>query len=402
MSRLDPEKLSVEFKEGVSSTDPIIPRRYTLTHSDITAELYLSIGLQYDYDKVEEMRDEVLGEWIQEGENYRYHVYLNVNGAFKPGTANIRASIFRRELPLALQAIRFGDQLFFGKHPDLDYVPIIVYFNSSLPQLNTVEEWGTFSEYDIYRTGAVYSDLDLYEGSILIDSKVGDVSGDGIPDSVMLYGNKSDLSEIYMQNIVIVIEDGGTKEIRAILPEQNAGYNPTLFLGDFTGDGVKEIKVSIDSGGSGGYGYHYVYSFIGNQYREIFNFDSYNMEYQFRVDYLDQYKVSIGNEQYDKLFLLDISDKDEEYISQLYHEDGTLITPVQGEVLALSALIPFVMDEKDNIYGLTAYQRIIGVTNSDTLGYIENTLTWNGEQFVSAIMFVSIPSSDIISMSSDS
>jgi hypothetical protein len=40
MSKLNPEKLSVEFRQGVTPTEPIILRRYTLTHSDITAELF--------------------------------------------------------------------------------------------------------------------------------------------------------------------------------------------------------------------------------------------------------------------------------------------------------------------------------------------------------------------------
>ena len=45
MSRLKPEKLSVEFRKGVTTTEPIIPRRYTLTPSYITADLFLTIGI---------------------------------------------------------------------------------------------------------------------------------------------------------------------------------------------------------------------------------------------------------------------------------------------------------------------------------------------------------------------
>ena len=70
MSRLKPEKLSVEFRKGVTTTEPIIPRRYTLTHSDVTADLFLTIGLIYAYDKVNAMRDEVLGEWINAQNGY--------------------------------------------------------------------------------------------------------------------------------------------------------------------------------------------------------------------------------------------------------------------------------------------------------------------------------------------
>lgn len=149
MGKLNPEKLSVEFREGVTTTEPVIPRRYTLTHSDITAELFLTIGLSYAYDKTNAMRDEVIGEWIKKGENYFFYVYLYVDGQFAPGVSAIRNYVFRRELPLALEAIRYGDRKFFSAHPELVGSPIIVYFMSTNPQFNTIENWGTFSDYDI-------------------------------------------------------------------------------------------------------------------------------------------------------------------------------------------------------------------------------------------------------------
>lgn len=149
MSRLNPEKLSVEFRDGVTAVEPIIPRRYTLTHSDITAELFLTIGLTYAYDKINAMRDEVLGEWGTYGKEYVYYAYLYVDGQFGPFAAAIRDKVFRRELPLALEAIRYGDRRLFESHLELDNAPIIVYFMSSIPKYNKVENWGTFSDYHI-------------------------------------------------------------------------------------------------------------------------------------------------------------------------------------------------------------------------------------------------------------
>ncbi|MDP4091345.1 MAG: staygreen family protein [Bacillota bacterium] len=155
MSRLNPEKLSVEFRDGVTAVEPIIPRRYTLTHSDITAELFLTVGLTYAYDKIDAMRDEVLGEWMRYGKGYAYYVYLYVDGQFGPKMAAIRDRIFRRELPLALEAIRYGDRELFRAHPELDNAPILVYFMSSIPQYNKVETWGSFSDYDITKDAEI-------------------------------------------------------------------------------------------------------------------------------------------------------------------------------------------------------------------------------------------------------
>jgi hypothetical protein len=44
---LNPEKLFVEFRTGATSITPILGRHYTLTHSDITADLFLTIALNY-------------------------------------------------------------------------------------------------------------------------------------------------------------------------------------------------------------------------------------------------------------------------------------------------------------------------------------------------------------------
>ncbi len=77
MSKLNTDKLSVEFRNGVTSTEPILGRRYTLTHSDITAELFLTIGSAYAYDKINATRDEVLGEWIgKQKTTYFMYIYI--------------------------------------------------------------------------------------------------------------------------------------------------------------------------------------------------------------------------------------------------------------------------------------------------------------------------------------
>ena len=46
----DPRKLTTTFLPGASGTEPQppAPRRYTLTHNDITGQLNLSIGCNYN------------------------------------------------------------------------------------------------------------------------------------------------------------------------------------------------------------------------------------------------------------------------------------------------------------------------------------------------------------------
>ncbi|WP_303864504.1 staygreen family protein [Alkalibaculum bacchi] len=146
MERLDPQKLYVEFRPGVTTTEPILGRKYTLTHSDITAELFLTIGLQFAYDKITSMRDEVLGEWRNSSSGLLLYIYVYI-GDFGTVMNSIRNTIFRRELPLALEAIVYGDNEFFVAHPQLNYAPIWIYFDSIDPSYKRFEYLGTPIDY---------------------------------------------------------------------------------------------------------------------------------------------------------------------------------------------------------------------------------------------------------------
>ena len=148
MSNFDPEKLSVKYLDGITATGPVIPRCYTLTHSDLTGDLFLTIGNHYAWDQINPMRDEVLGEWKQIGGSFYYFVYLHIDqGQFSKNVAAKRNEIFRRELPLALTAIRNGDRFLFNTYPHLDQASIIINFMSAYPQFARQESWGTFHTY---------------------------------------------------------------------------------------------------------------------------------------------------------------------------------------------------------------------------------------------------------------
>jgi len=226
----------------------------------------------------------------------------------------------------------------------------------------------------------------------LLDMKQADVNGDGLPDPVFLYGHKPDgKSGIFADHLTLVIQDGYTQNKTTVNLKNSAGYNARLFLGDFDKDGIEDILVTIDSGGSGGYINAYIYSFRSNVLRELFEVEPYNRTFKFKVDYEDFYKVNVANAERDIWFTLDIGHKGHDYLSSLYNENGKLKNPATGEVLALGALYPIVTDTKSMSFDLLALQRIIGTFNADTLGYVENLLTWDGKKFVSSRLTVAIP-----------
>ncbi len=152
MSRLDPAKLHVKWRAGATPEGPPIPRRYTLTHSDATGELFLTIGADYDRGQISGvytrlMRDEVLAEWQQGASGAELRVYCHVSGGLVFGSTGMRDAIFQQELPLVLEAFRYGDRSLYAAHPELDRAPILVVFHSHLRQYERTEPWGKPADY---------------------------------------------------------------------------------------------------------------------------------------------------------------------------------------------------------------------------------------------------------------
>jgi hypothetical protein len=147
-----PEKLHVKYKNETAPDAFHLPRRYTLTHSDATGDLFLTVGKDYDLEAIRGfytrlMRDEVLAEWLERESGPELHLYCHVSGGFVFGTAGFRYNIFRRELPLVLEAICYGEQALFASQLGLKSTPIFVHFRSRQKRYNHVEPWGKPEDY---------------------------------------------------------------------------------------------------------------------------------------------------------------------------------------------------------------------------------------------------------------
>ena len=152
MKRLDPDKLHVTYLPGAKRDGPLSPRRYTLTHSDVTGQLFLTIGREFDAKRLSHwytrlMRDEVTAEWEMENGEPNLVVHCHVSGGPIFGWAGMRNGIFRRELPLALEAIRFGDSHLVEAHPALDKASVLVHFHAAQKRYDVKEDWGYLNSY---------------------------------------------------------------------------------------------------------------------------------------------------------------------------------------------------------------------------------------------------------------
>jgi len=152
MSELIPSKLHVTLHKGTSERELYLPRRYTLTHSDVTSDLFLSIGAAYDQKQISGwytrlMRDEVLAEFKEENGAESLHVYCHVSGGIVLGTAGWRNDILQHHMRMVIEALRYGDRELVSAHPQLDDAKVRVHFASKRARYNRVEDWGLFKEY---------------------------------------------------------------------------------------------------------------------------------------------------------------------------------------------------------------------------------------------------------------
>ncbi|MGM0901022.1 MAG: staygreen family protein [Bacillota bacterium] len=149
MTTFNPDRLNTTYIPPVSTFGPLGGRKYTLTHSDETGELFLTIGKKYDLGAIDpNLRDEVLAEWQTRNGEYLLLAKVYVSGGeYDKKFSQVRYMIFKKELTLALTGIVYGDQQFYINNPWLLDCPILVHFESIYPEFNEVLYYGTPRQY---------------------------------------------------------------------------------------------------------------------------------------------------------------------------------------------------------------------------------------------------------------
>lgn len=145
-------RLHITFGPGTEKATFSLPRRYTLTHSDLTGEFFLTIAREYNRKQVSGwytrlMRDEVLAEWSQEGGKPSLRLYCHVSGGIVFGSAKMRYGIFQKHMSLVLQAFHEGDRTLFEQDTKLRDAQAVVQFDARQARFRKTEEWGKIGEY---------------------------------------------------------------------------------------------------------------------------------------------------------------------------------------------------------------------------------------------------------------
>ena len=157
------------------------------------------------------------------------------------------------------------------------------------------------------------------------------------------YPNKG----LYAEDIRIEVREKKTGTVqRVIRPAEDGGYRPSLLLLPFTDSGLQQIYYSADSGGSGGYGYFYVYDAAPETPRALFDFEAFGEEHPYTAEYRDNYRDG------------------------LYRADGTLKEPVRAEVGGVNAAFPY-YNRTQGVWQLMIWMPVTGLYQADALGGIQ-------------------------------
>lgn len=147
MKKINTDKVFTEMRDGVTATYPISGRKYTMTHSDETADLFVTIGVNFAEDKVKRLRDEVRLQFIIIDQTPTLYGEVVIDGIGVPGNPPVREALFKNEMPTALQAIRYADRALFDMYPELDQTPVYIHFLSANPDHNKLYDYGIIGKY---------------------------------------------------------------------------------------------------------------------------------------------------------------------------------------------------------------------------------------------------------------
>ncbi len=228
--------------------------------------------------------------------------------------------------------------------------------------------------------------LQLPEDTYILNVQKADVTGDGAEDTVILIGQPLKDNPSFYNMVNVVVRDGKTEAFSALSPMQVKdylqGYQPSMFLGDFTGDKLKDVMVTVATGGSGGTSNHLIASWLNSKPVVIFG-ENDNMGLKIKGRYLDGFKAELHSEVLKKTFIVDVSGYKKQYIdAKIYAPDGKYIYQDRSIFSdPYYSLVP-VDVENDGVYELRGEQNVWGPIHIFTILTANSTWKFKDKKWI--------------------
>ncbi len=230
------------------------------------------------------------------------------------------------------------------------------------------------------QTGPSLFEVELPAGFATLDRDTADVTGDGILDIICLAGRKESPTDLYSQETLVLVKDGNSGKQLQIPPGPLSGaYEGTVFLGDFNGDHVSDLLVSLPAGGSGGLVLYSVLSCAGGAPQVLLDQRWLSQGPQFDVRFEDGFRTRVSNHELRRSFALELPDPKQRYVEMgVYDAQGQLLKATSGVCDAYSLLQPQDLD-RDGIFELVGFQSIWGLYHADTIGIARSVWRWRDQ-----------------------
>ena len=122
--------------------------------------------------------------------------------------------------------------------------------------------------------------------------------------------------------------------------------------------------------GKCGYAIAAIYEYKDGHLVEIFNPDMFSEKYKLIAKYIEDYKVLVQSVTSKEKYTFDISKTPKIYLDMIYDENGKVKKGEEPTISAINGAFPIKLVFEKNYY-LFIRQRVIWVSNADTIGYIE-------------------------------
>ncbi len=197
---------------------------------------------------------------------------------------------------------------------------------------------------------------------IISDDKM-DVTGDGKKDEIIIKGLPYEEGTEFFKEIYLEIKASNKKSYKV---ELESGYNPRASFVDLNHDGLKDIFVTVDTGGSGGITNHYLYTVKNFELADLTVPEPLVINSQF----LDGYKAVITIQDTGESYTFDLSNRADDYERSGLYQKGKLSEPTELMVDPFSTLKPVLVNGK--LYGLKGTQAVSGAYHADRIAIIES------------------------------
>lgn len=257
-------------------------------------------------------------------------------------------------------------------------VLILIAFIAIFNSVSNNNDGKTFKPLEL-EIGDEFVDIIYDKPMFVLNYTIGDVTADGEHDMVIAIGEKIEMSELFANNIDLVIYDTNNKKFIKCGIKKCSGKLPQMLLKDINGDSKNDIVLVCENEDMTRS--IRVITIGGDECKEIFKTRD-NKGIVFTGSFQDGFKAIVLARKIKFEKTIELNDKKENYVaSGFYDEDGRVLKD-ELKITTSSFTDVELVEFGEGQYGIRTVQRINGFDELDILDQIvaiwkyENG-TWN-------------------------